>query len=108
MFSHTFYINDLDNLCSKASAINLIEHIINEAYKREMNSFVDAMQKLQMTKIPKVFCIYRQQLTNDIIVDKVHLETIKDKDLIVEFKNPKWENSLENTLKDLGLKSTSL
>lgn len=79
MFSHTFYINDLDNLCGqRASAINVIENILNKAYRQEMETFVDVFKKILMTKKPKVFCIYEQKKTQEVVIDKVQLESIVD------------------------------
>lgn len=105
MLTHTFYINDLDTLTKiRTSAINVLEHIVNKAYKQEMNLFVNLIQQVQIKKIPKVFCIYEQKMSKDIIVDKIHLKSIIDENwFIIKFKHPKWE-SLDNTLKDLGVK----
>ena len=48
IFTHTFYINDIDKLYSetRTSAINIIEHIVNKAYKQEINSFTPLLQKI--------------------------------------------------------------
>lgn len=94
IFTHTYYINDLDNFCNneRTSAINIIEHIVTKAHTQEMNSFVDLLKKIQMRKKPKVFCIYLQKLTGDVIIDKISLEVIRGADSsITWFKNPRWE-----------------
>jgi len=102
---HTFYINDLDNNTQRASAINLIENIITKAYKQEKDFFIDVVKKNQTKIKPKVFSIYQQKITNEVIIDKVELKLVIDyKSNIVKFKNPKWDNSLDDTLKTLGLK----
>lgn len=104
---HTFYINDLDNIYwgIETSAVNTLEHIINKAYNLEMKLFWDAFKDIQMKRKAKVFCIYEQKKTNEIIIDKVQLEHVVDGNgAIVKFKNPKWDSNLENTLKIVGLK----
>ena len=90
MLNHAFYINDLDYPWTenRTSAINIIEHIITEAYRQEMNSFMDILKKIQITKKPKVYCFYRQR-TGLIIMDKINLKTIRwKKRVILGFKNP--------------------
>jgi hypothetical protein len=79
IFTHTFYINDIDKLCSetRTSAINIIENIVNKAYKQEMNSFTPLLQKIQMNKKPQVFCIYIQKLTKEVVIDKVNLKAFR-------------------------------
>lgn len=81
MFTHTFYINDLDNLCDnqRTSAINVIEHILNKAYRQEMDSFIDVFKRLQMHKKPKVFCMY-QDRKREIIIDKISFSFSRDRD----------------------------
>ena len=94
MVNNTFYVNDLDYIWTKdrASAINIIEHIINRAYKLEMNSFIDIIKKVQITKKPNVYYFYRQKQTRVIIIDKVNLVAKRDKTwVIVWFKNPSWD-----------------
>ena len=56
MVNNTFYINDLDYVwvIDRTSAINIIEHIVNRAYKLEMNSFIDIIKKIQITKNPNI------------------------------------------------------
>lgn len=63
LFNHSFYFNDIDNLCidTRLSVSNILEDILNIAYQKEMNSFIDIMKKIQMTKKPKVYNIYKQK-----------------------------------------------
>lgn len=79
LFNHAFYINDLDNLCNKKrkSAISIIDNIINQAYKQEMNSFVPVLQKIQMNKKPKVFCIYLEKLSQEVVINKINLKVVR-------------------------------
>lgn len=94
IFTHTFYINDIDKLCSetRTSAINIIENIVNKAYKQEMNSFTPLLQKIQMNKKPQVFCIYLKKQTKEVVIDKVNLKAFRWLDwLIIGFKNPTWD-----------------
>jgi len=96
MLHNTFYINDLDyvGVQDRTSAINIIEQIVSRAYKLEMNSFIDIIKKIQITKNPKVYYFYRQKSTKLIIMDRVLLTPIKNSaDAIIRFKNPKWDNS---------------
>jgi len=106
-YKHTFYINDLKDWCnnSRASAINIIEHIVSKAYKQEMNSSDTAIQLLYIHKKPKVFCVYQQVLTKEIIIDKISFKVSKDENWkIIKFKSPSWNNPLEKTLSSLGIK----
>ena len=61
IYSHSFYINDIDNLCNntRTRALNIIENIVTKAYHQEMSSFAPLLQKLQMKKKPRVFLMYR-------------------------------------------------
>jgi hypothetical protein len=96
IFTHTFYINDIDKLCNntRTSAINIIENIVNKAYKQEMNSFAPMLQKIQMNKKPRVFCIYLKKLTNEIIIDKVNLKAVRWLEwTIIGFQNPSWDKA---------------
>jgi hypothetical protein len=81
MVHNTFYVNDLDYLGveSRTSAINIIEQIINRAYKQEMDAFIDIIKQIQCTKNPKVYYFYRQKNTNLLIIDKVILTPIRDR-----------------------------
>ena len=110
MVNNTFYINDLNYPWTenRASAINIIEHIITKAYKQEMNSLVDILKKVQMTQKPTVYCFYRQR-TGLIIMDKINLKTIRWKKwVIVGFKNPTWDVNDSNNLKLEKLKNNLL
>lgn len=104
--NHTFYINDLDSssYSDRLSAIDIIEHIFTKVYTQEMAiSYIWALNKQQGEK-PKLFCLYQQKLTNEIIIDKVKLESIVNENWeVVKYMTPKKAN-LEDTLKSLGLK----
>ena len=64
---------------------------MTKAYHQEMNSFAPILQKLQMRKIPKVFLIYIQSKTSEIVIDKVKFNIIRKLDeTIIGFKNPTW------------------
>lgn len=108
IFAHTFYINDIDNTCSnRTSAINIIEHIANEAFQQSMNAFTPPFKKLFSAQEPTIFCLYLQKQTNEVIIDTIKLQTIKEDGLyITGFKNPKWDRNLETTLQRLGLKKS--
>jgi len=91
IFKHTFYINDLDDLqgSSRKSAINIIENIMNRAYRQEMNSLMPVLQKIQMNKEPKVLCIYLEKETNLIIIDKINMKVVRWLNWLIKwFKNP--------------------
>jgi len=49
---------------------------VTKAYHQEMNSFAPLLQKLQMKKKPKVFLIYIQYLSKEIIIDEVEVKNI--------------------------------
>ena len=92
IFTHTFYINDLNNLqdTSRKSAIDIIDNIMNRAYRQEMNSLMPVLQKIQMNKEPKVLCIYLEKETNLIIIDKINMKVVRWLDWLIKwFKNPK-------------------
>lgn len=76
---------------TRTKAINIIENIVTKAYHQEMNSFAPILQKLQMRKIPKVFLMYIQTKTNEVIIDEIKLNSIRKLDeTIIGFKNPTW------------------
>ncbi len=92
LFSHTFYINDIDRKENRTSAINIIEHIVSKAYKQEIDSFVWIVKKILNNKKPKIFCLYHQKISWEIIIDKVSLKIIRDKKWdITSFENPSWQ-----------------
>jgi hypothetical protein len=102
MVHNTFYVNDLDYVWveDRASAINIIEQIINRAYKQEMDAFIDIIKQVQCTKNPSVFYFYRQKITNIVIIDKVQLTPIRDRNWKIKgFKNPSWDNSSSEKVK---------
>ena len=115
--NNIFYINDLDYPWTenRTSAINIIEHIINKAYKQEMNSLNDILKIIQINIKPKIYCFYRQTSWL-IIMDKINLKTIRWKRWdILGFKNPTWDindsnyvkvNKLKKNLSDLFSKNT--
>jgi len=108
--NNTFYINDLDYPWTenRISAINIAEQIITKAYKQEMNSFFDIFKKVQITKKPKVFCLYKQK-TGLLAIDKINLKTIKWKKwVILGFKNPIWDTKDSNNVKLEKLKNNLL
>jgi len=95
MVKNTFYINDLDYVwvTDRMSAIKIIEQIVNKAYKLEMNSFIDIIKKIQITKNPDVHYFYRQKKTKLIIMDKVILVPIRDRTWEIRwFKSPHWDD----------------
>lgn len=106
--NHTFYINDLDNIWNfRKSAINIMEHIVNEAYKQEMNNLNLIARKIQTSKKPNIISIYKELKTGDVILDKITLESVKNgTGEIISFKNPKWDYNLDNVLVNLGLKKS--
>lgn len=101
VLNHTFYINDLDYLWTenRTSAINIIEHIITKAFKQELNLLPLYISKIQSTKKPKVFCMYRQR-TGLILIDKINLKSVRwEKWDIVRYKNPSWNVNDSNKIK---------
>lgn len=68
----------MNNNDEKASVINLIENIVTKAYKQEMESFIDVVKKNQKKIKPRVYSIYQQKKTNEVIIDKVQLKSIID------------------------------
>lgn len=54
-----------------------MESILNKAYQKEMNTFVDVMKKIQMTKRPNVYSIYKQD-DGLIVIDKISFRVEKD------------------------------
>lgn len=110
MINNTFYINDLNYPWTenRTSAINIIEQIITKAYKQEMNSFIDILKKVYITKKPKVYCFYKQR-TGLIIIDKINFKAIRWKKwVILEFKTPTWDINDDNDVKVMKLKNNIL
>ena len=106
VINNTFYINDLDYPWTenRTSAINIIEHIVSNAYKQDINSFKDILY----TKKPKVYCFYRQR-TGLVIMDRINLKAIRWKRWsIVWFKNPSWDINDSNNVKLEKLKNNLL
>ena len=84
-----------------------MEHIVNEAYKQEMNNLNPIVKKIQTSKKPNVISIYKELKTGDVILDKIILESVKNETgEIISFKNPKWDYNLDNVLENLGLKKS--
>ena len=84
-----------------------MEHIVNEAYKQEMNNLNPIARKIQTSKNPNIISIYKELKTDDVILDKITLESVKNEDgEIISFKNPKWDYNLDNVLINLGLKKS--
>ena len=94
--TNTFYINDLDCIGQgwRASAINIIEHIISLAYKQERETFESIVELFHKDKVPKIYYFYRQKSTNIIIMDTVTLAPVKNEIWeIIGFKSPSWSAS---------------
>ena len=84
-----------------------MEHIVNEAYKQEMNNLNPIAKKIQTSKKPNVISIYKELKTDDVILDKITLESVKNEMWeIISFKNPRWDYNLDNVLINLGLKKS--
>lgn len=110
MLNNTFYINDLDYPWTenRISAINIIEQIITKAYKQEMNSFINILKKVYITKKPKVYCFYKQG-TGLIIIDKINFKAIRWKKwVILGFKTHSWDINDNNDVKVMKLKNNIL
>ncbi len=70
--------------------MNIIENIVTKAYHQEMSSFVPVLQKLQMRKKPRVFLMYIQYMSKELVIDEVELRVIKGfEGSIVRFGNSK-------------------
>ena len=84
-----------------------MEHIVNEAYKQEMNNLNPIAKKIQTSKTPNIISVYKELKTGDVILDKITLESVKNEDgKIISFKNPRCDYNLENVLENLGLKKS--
>ena len=84
-----------------------MEHIVNEAYKQEMNNLNPIARKIQTSKTPNIISIYKELKTDDVILDKITLESVKNEMReIISFKNPRWDYNLDNVLINLGLKKS--
>jgi hypothetical protein len=108
LFNHSFYLNDIDNFCidTRIEVSNILENILNKAYQKEMNSFIDIMKKIQMTKKPKVYNIYKQKNWL-VVIDKISILVEGDsKWRIKSFRIPKKHDRLNSTLKGLGIKKS--
>jgi hypothetical protein len=55
-----------------------MEHIVNEAYKQEMNNLNPIARKIQTSKNPNIISIYKELKTDDVILDKITLESVKN------------------------------
>ena len=60
--------------------MNIIENIVTKAYHQEMNSFAPLLQKLQMKKKPKVFLMYIQYLSKEVVIDEVEVKSVRGLD----------------------------
>ena len=84
-----------------------MEHIVNEAYKQEMNNLNPIARKIQTSKNPNIISIYKELKTDNVILDKITLESVKNEmGEIISFKNPRWDYNLDNVLVNLGLKKS--
>ena len=108
LLNHTFYINNIDNFWNyNTGAINIIEDIVNEAYKQEMNALNLIVKKLQTSKKPNIICISKEAHTWLVMMEKISLESVRARSgEIISFKNLKKEYSLEKTLELVGLKNS--
>jgi hypothetical protein len=70
-----------------------------------MNSFIDVLKEVKITKKPKVYCFYRQR-TWLVIIDRINLKTVKWD--ILGFKNPSWDINDSDTVKVEKLKNNIL
>lgn len=71
---HAFYINDLDGAKSPPG---IIEQVINQAYKQEMNGVIDLIKKIQSQIVPKVFCLSMYKTTGMLEIQKFKLKAVK-------------------------------
>jgi len=55
-----------------------MEHIVNEAYKQEMNNLNPIAKKIQISKNPNIISIYKELKTDEVILDKINLESVKN------------------------------
>ncbi len=87
----------------RASAINMIEKIITKAYLQEVNSYGDIVKKILQSKKPKVVYFYQQKITKIIIMERVSLETVRNrKREIVKFKNPTRDKNSNEKIRGIN------
>lgn len=87
----------------RASAINIIERIITQAYLQEVNSYGDIVKKILQSKKPKVIYFYQQKNTKLIIMERVSLETVRNrKRAIIKFKNPTWDKNSNEKIRGIN------
>ncbi len=71
----------------------MIEKIISRAYLQEINAYGNIVKKILQSKKPKVIYFYHQKNSQLIIMDRVNLKSIRNRQLeIIGFKNPTWDN----------------
>lgn len=87
--NHSFYINGLQ---TNNTNINTLEQVINKAYKqenskKELSTFLDIINQMQMNKKPKVFYFTYSKDKEHICINKINLQTIRNSKLeILELK----------------------
>lgn len=78
MFTNTYFINDINKFDDSIATLDIIEEIVNQAYFQEMNFFSVVFKKIMMKKKPKVFCISHEKISNEILIKKVPLISVRN------------------------------
>lgn len=84
--NHSFYINGLK--FNKLN-INILEQVINKAYKQEtskkvLDTFVDIINQMQFNKKPKVFYFHKSQDRKFICIDNINLKAIRNQNIEIK------------------------
>ncbi len=74
-------------------------------FLQEINAYGLIVKKILQSKKPIVIYFYNQKNTKMIILDRVNLQTVRNrKGEIVSFKNPTWGNNGSEKFKPENLK----
>jgi hypothetical protein len=99
MFTNSYYINDINKFDDNITTLDIIEKIVNQAYFQEMSFFSAVLRKMMMKKKPKVFCMSHEKISNEILIKKVSLIAVRNREHeITHFENPSIKSMLSNIL----------
>ena len=90
-----------------AEYLEVFDKLFVIARVKKQTSFDPITKGYKITKNPNIISIYKELKTDDVILDKITLESVKNEmGEIIAFKNPKWDYNLDNVLVNLGLKKS--
>lgn len=87
--------------------MEIIDTIMTQAYKQEMNLLNPIVKKILQSKTTNVICIHKDLDNGAVIIERVLLQELKSRDNeTIAFRLAKQAPSLEDTLEMLNLKKS--